>query len=110
MQPIPLKLRNKLSECFDMKVCVHNNCECQGRIEWEHVWLYSGKQIQEDWAIIPCCFYHHRGNGLDKDFNRYCSLKKANEINKNGIQDCYTKYPKKDWLQLWSYLKEKYEK
>lgn len=111
MHPIPIKLRQKLSESQDMKVCIHNNSDCSGRVEWEHAWTYAGKQIQEEWAIIPCCTYHHRGKGLDKDFNRYKSLMKVKDIIKQdpGI-DVFLRYPKKNWLQEYNFLKEKYEK
>lgn len=106
--PIPLKLRNEMASNGTMARCVHHNSECSGRVEWEHVWVYSGKQIQAEWAIIPCCYMHHRGGKLDKDFNRYCSLLKAIEIYGSLDYICQ-KYPRKDWKQYWNYLKNKYE-
>jgi hypothetical protein len=109
MHPIPLKLRKLLSESLSMKTCIHNNSECNGRVEWEHSWIYAGKQIQEEWSIIGCCSYHHRGKGLDKDFNRYKSLIKAMEIN-GSLLPIIKKYPKKNWLQEFKYLVQKYEK
>ena len=96
-----------MSESLDMKICIHNNCDCQGRVEWEHVWLYAGKQIQEEWAIIPCCYMHHRGGKLDKDFNRYQSLLKAIKIF-GDLEYICNKYPKKDWKQIYSFLSKKY--
>ena len=93
-----------------MLICIYNNKDCSRRVEWEHAWNYAGKQIQEEWAIIPCCTYHHRGNGLDKDFNRYKSLIKAFSLSDRGLIDIIKKYPRKNWLQEWVYLRNKYEK
>jgi len=69
---------------------------CQGRVTFEHAWIYAGKQIQEKWAIIPICEYHHdvgqfqdRGQ-LDKHENQRLSLIRA-------TAEDLKKYPKKDW-------------
>lgn len=32
---------------------------CKGRITWEHAITYQGRQLNEKWAIIPLCAYHH---------------------------------------------------
>lgn len=98
-----------MADSGEMLVCVHNNCDCEGRVEWEHSWLYAGKRINEKWAIIPCCYMHHRGGLLDKDYNRYCSLKKAFKLY-GDLRELFKKYPKKNWIQEWAYLKQKYEK
>ena len=87
-----------------MKICIHNNKDCRGRIEWEHAWIYAGRQIDESWAIVGVCTYHHRGNGLDKEFNQYKSLLKAD------IDEVCKQYPKKNWRIIFNYLKSKYEK
>ena len=105
---IPLKLRKKMAENGSMLSCVHRSNNCSAKIEWEHCWLYAGKQIQEEWAIIPCCYFHHRGNGLDKDFNRYQSLVKAFKL-LGSLDEIIKKYPKKNWKQEWEYLKNKYD-
>lgn len=107
--PIPLKLREKMAANGSMLHCIHRNSDCEGRIEWEHAWIYAGKKIQEEWAIVPCCTYHHRGSGLDKDYNRYCSLVKAIKIY-GSLDVIQQKYPKKNWLQEWEYLKTKFQK
>lgn len=108
MQPIPLKLRKQIADSGLMDICIHNNCDCQGRVEWEHSWTYGKHQIQEEWSIVPVCTYHHRGNGLDKDFNRYKSLLKAIEL-EGSLIPLIRKYPKKNWQQEWKFLSKKYE-
>jgi len=108
MHPIPLKLREELVNSGEMEVCIYNNNECNGRVEWEHAWAYAGKQIQERWAIIPCCYYHHRGGGLDKEFNHFKSLIKAITIF-GSLIPVIKEYPRKNWFQEFNYLINKYD-
>ena len=64
--------------------------------------MYAGKQINEKWAIIPICAFHHAvdqhqdGKGLDKHQNMRIALLRASE-------EDLAKYPRVDWLQrkLW---------
>lgn len=64
------------------KMLLHDH-ECKGRITWEHVLIYAGKQIQEKWAIIPLCEYTHSVNQfqdcgiLNKTKNKWISLNRA---------------------------------
>ena len=102
MRPIPLAMRNQMSADPFMAHCIYPGCG--GKPEWEHAWIYAGRQINEPWAIVPCCTYHHRGDGLDKDYNRYRSLIRAD------IDDLCSRMPKKNWRQELKYLKSKYEK
>lgn len=73
-----------------MKVCARRNWECQGRITWEHAFIYAGRQINERWAIIPLCEYHHLGKGMDKRVNEQIAISRAT---KEDLQ----KYPKRNW-------------
>lgn len=90
MRPIPMKLRKEIAADPWMKICCHP--DCSRKPEWEHAWIYAGKQINEKWAIIPVCEYHHRGPGLDKDFNRRIALSRATDAD-------LAKYPKRNWTQ-----------
>ena len=90
MTPIPPKLRKEMSEDEYYTRCVRANFECSGRVTWEHAWIYGGRQIQEKWAIIPLCVFHHLGAGLNKKENQKISLLRATE-------EDLLKYPKKDW-------------
>lgn len=61
MRPIPTKLREEMSnDPFYMKCCLAHLGGCQGRIEWHHSIIYAGRQLNEKWAILPACQYHHR--------------------------------------------------
>ena len=65
--------------------------------------MYAGKQVQEWWAIVPCCEYHHRGGGLKKEFNQLVGLLRAASLNLPAgdwlmvPDELYKKYPRTDW-------------
>jgi len=98
MRPIPAKLRQEMASDPYYKTCARKNAECNGRITWEHAWIYGGNQINEKWAIIPLCEYHHAvnsfqdGGDLDKKENQRISLSRA-------TFDDLKKYPRKNWAQ-----------
>ena len=100
MRPIPPKLREQIAKDPFMKDCIYPGCA--GKPEWEHAFTYK-QQINEAWAIVPVCAYHHRGAGLDKDYNRYRAIIRAD------IDDLCVRMPKKDWRQIYKYLTQKYE-
>jgi hypothetical protein len=68
---------------LEPNVCARQNEDCSGRITWEHALIYAGKQIDEVWAIIHLCAYHHEvdefqdGGGLDKEINVWIALNRA---------------------------------
>lgn len=97
MTKIPDALREELSNDPYYQTCARSiEHNCQGRITWEHAWIYAGKQIQEKWAIIPLCEFHHAVNqfqdsgDLNKHENQRISLLRA-------TKEDLKKYPKKDW-------------
>ena len=106
MRAIPIKMRTQLAEDPDMGRCIWDllgmSDECDGRIEFEHAIMYAGRQLNEPWAIVGACTYHHRGPGLNKDLNRFMALRKAN------LDEVVVKYPKTDWRQIWSYLSKRF--
>lgn len=71
---IPQELKDELSANPYYSKCARANQDCSGRITWEHSLTYKGRKLQEKFAIIPLCVYHHLGNGLDKRKNRELSL------------------------------------
>ena len=64
--------------------------DCDGRITFEHALMYAGKQIQEKFAILPLCVWHHLGDGLDKRWNITMAMSRATEEDKK-------KYPRLKW-------------
>jgi len=103
MRPIPPAMREELDALPRMHRCERFSEECQGRITWEHVWIYGGRQINEIWAIIGLCEYHHLGKGLNKEMNQWISLKYA-------TAEMLKKYPRRAWEQIRSFLNKKYNK
>ena len=92
-----------------MKICIHANGDCRdefgrkpARVEWEHAFIYAGKQINEWWAIIGVCWHHHRGPGLDKDYNKFRALERMSE---KDLDEAQKKYPNVDWRKLKDKLK-----
>lgn len=101
MRPIPPKLREKIAADPWMKKCIYVGCS--GKPEWEHAMIYAGKQVNEAWAILPVCEYHHRGDGLDKRFNEYVALSRATAAD-------LARYARAGWDKKLEYLKSLYEK
>lgn len=85
-----------------------NEGTCKGRITMEHTLIYAGKQIDEVWAIIPLCEYHHAvnqyqdGGDLKKELNICIALNRATD-------EELLKYSKAtNYIALRKQLNEKY--
>ena len=105
---IPSKLLQEILKDPYYRKCIrHKEKSCKGRITFEHAWTWGGKQIQEKWAIVPCCAYHHEvdqyqdGGGMIKELNQYHALMRA-------TKEDLLKYPKTNWGQHRKYFKSKY--
>lgn len=92
MRLIPKKLRDEIALDPYYQTCCRKNRECAGRITWEHAFIYGGKQINEKWAILPLCIYHHLGEGLKKRLNERIAVARA-------TPEELAKYPRRDWNQ-----------
>lgn len=101
MRPIPQKLRKELAQDLFMQTCVFM-VNCEGKVEWHHAIIYAGKQVNERWAILPVCEYHHRGPGFDAEYLRQIAygratpgdLAKYPKITMNKKQDKKSKFKK----------------
>lgn len=100
MRKIPPKLREEMANDPYYLTCARLNITCKGRLTWEHAWIYAGRQINEKWAIIPLCEYHHLYEGFDKHENQRLALKRA-------TPEDLAKYPKKDWAKEKIWLSSK---
>jgi len=107
MRPIPKKLLKEILEDPYYEICIRDNCDCKGRITLEHALYYARKQINEKFAILPVCEFHHKvgifqNNGdLDKRFHEYIAI---GRMTKEDV----AKYPKLNWAQRFSYLSSIY--
>lgn len=102
MRPIPKKLKDEMdSDPYYHQCSRSSEGACGGRITWEHAFVYAGKQINERWAIIPLCVFHHLGEGLNKELNQYLALCRAT------ISEL-AKYSRTNWWQQFMYLHGKF--
>lgn len=95
MNKVPQKLKNKWVE-EDLlgvkRVCLRRDeGNCAGRLTKEHSIIYAGKQLQEEFAILDICEYHHgvnnyqdRGN-LIKEKHHWIALNRASDDELRGI-------------------------
>jgi|SRR5882757_5610643 len=104
MRPIPKEMKEIMAADPFYKECCSRNSTCKGRIEWHHVFIYAGRQINEPWAIIPLCKHHHDLVSSSSEFKEQCeliSLKRASSSD-------FAKYPKRDWHYIKNYLTQVY--
>ena len=106
MRPIPLPMRQEMAkDKFYHSCCLGKQFKehCKGRVEWHHVWIYAGKQINEMWAIVPACSAHHSQAHLPHIKERFelISLNRA-------TNEQLTKYNKRDFLKHKNFLTKKY--
>jgi hypothetical protein len=109
MRVISTGVRKKINADPFYHVCSRwEDGSCDGRITLEHTLIYAGKQIDEVWAIIPLCTYHHAvneyqdGGDLQKDKNIWIALNRATD-------DELRKYSKAvDYILLRGKLNNKY--
>lgn len=101
MTPIPPAVRGVLAGLRRMKRCALAPLggmyePCEGRVEWHHVWIYGGRQIQEVWAIIAACHHHHdmvtKQQAVRMAFEA-ASLHEATDAD-------LAEYPRKNWKQI----------
>lgn len=99
MRPLTPKLKREIDENPYFKVCARRNDDCDGRITIEHAFIYAGRQINEIWALLPLCEYHHsigkhmEDGELDKRMNQLLCLRRA-------TREDLKKYPNVDWEKL----------
>lgn len=68
----------------------------QRKLEWHHVWIYAGRQIDEPWAILAACKGHHDMVNKDRAIKQafeHASLLLATE-------EDLARYPRKNWDQI----------
>jgi hypothetical protein len=99
MRPIPKKLRNEMNADPYYKVCCMNNRDCEGRLEWHHTIIHSGRQLNEKWAIVPACKHHH-----DNDEEQLQLL----ALNRATIEELSVISKAIRWVERREYLRAKY--
>lgn len=98
MRPIPPKLRRELTDDPFMQSCIICG---SSQVEWDHCFTFAGRQINERWSLVPLCYEHHRGGGLDRPYTQYIALGHATD-------EELKKYPRIDWKTIKMHLNKKY--
>jgi hypothetical protein len=111
MRPIPPKLKQEiLDDKFYSKCARNDEGNCQGRITWEHAIIHAGRQLNEKWAIIPICAFHHgvdlfQDTGdMNKEKHVHIALQRATERDLRAISKAI------DYVALKARLELKYGK
>ena len=106
MRKIPQKLKDEiLADPFYIKCARAGGCK--GRITWEHAIIFQGRQLNEKWAIIPLCEYHHAVGiyqdcgDLNKEENERIALNRATDQELLAVSKAI------DYLSRRKYLNEK---
>lgn len=68
------------------QICArHEEGTCRGNLTWEHAIIHAGRQLDEAWAIVILCEYHHAvnnyqdGGDLNKEMNIMFALNQATD-------------------------------
>jgi len=108
---MPKKLKEILRKKESYKVCFLKDVNCSHKIEWHHHFQYAGKQIQEEWAIISLCSYHHR-IVRNKEISNRVEWVALNRLfsNEEWLKEAKKKYSKAilNWKQRVLFLNKKY--
>jgi len=109
MPYIPLDLlQNVLKDPFYKKCARASEGGCSGRITFEEVILFSGRQIKSGWNVLPLCCRHHSvlqfqdAGLLDKEKNQWIALNRASEAELKAISKV------KNWLKVREILNKKF--
>lgn len=106
---IPARLKKQFQGDKFYNKCCYTGCSRPP--QFHHVFQYAGKSIQEDWAILPACKFHHdqatpHKNQYKQEVREYFEII---SLEKMPIE-AMGKYPKNSWSQLAFYLNKKYER
>lgn len=103
--PISKAVRKQLSEDPRME-----KCEICGSnlVEWHHVYMYAGKQIQDAFNIAPACKKHHdmatpHNNTYDQNIKERFEWNALQRMTGEDLG----KYWKRDWGLYVNYLSKK---
>lgn len=94
MRPLSSTIRAKIDkDPFFLKCCF---CGLK-RQEVNHALIYSGRQIEDYYALTPLCTHCHRGNNgtIWPEVKVHCELMAI----VRGGKELLAKYPKYDWAQ-----------
>ena len=88
MNSIPKALREELAadpyyfhcarkDALDDHECERDPLRPEKAVDWEHALTAKGRQLQKRFAIVPSCWWAHRGPGMVKEINIWIALNRA---------------------------------
>lgn len=82
---------------------------CKGRTTIEHALYYAGKRMDEPWALVKLCAYHH---GVDEFQDRGDLVKPINELMalQQATDEQLMEYPKAEFIKRRNLLRKQYPK
>lgn len=103
MRPIPKKLKEEMAaDPFYKRCCVTGSVG--SKIDWHHNLIFSGRQVNEKWAILPLSKHIHDNVWKYRDILDWIMLNRATD-------DQLKKYSKAvDLVKRKKQLNEKYGK
>lgn len=109
-KPIPKKMRITIGQDPYYFTCARNDalhdhvCEADplnGKlIDWEHALYFKGSKLQKIFAIIPSCWWAHRGPGLNKEINVWIALNRASDAELEAYSKAEDLKVKRDRLNI----------
>jgi hypothetical protein len=109
MNNVPQKLKNKWAT--EKPICCRKDeGNCAGKLTKDHTITFKGRQLQEDWAIVDVCEYHHAVNtymdcgDLNREKHVWVALNRATNSELTAISKAI------DYLQLRDRLNKTYGK
>jgi len=108
MRSIPQKLRKQIAIDPRLKKCWFPGCNSL-KVEINHTFIYSGRQVNAMWAFSALCEEHHRTG--DDSFHKNKKTREFIELEclKNvDISSLMRAYPRRNWVQEIKYLNSKY--
>lgn len=100
---IPAELRQALADDPYMHQCCIGDTNCAGKIDFHHNLIYAGRRVNEPFAILPVCSFHH-AKADTREVREKLNWAMVNRMSEADI----AKYSRFNWAQLISYLKSKF--
>lgn len=115
MNSIPKKLRADMAAdpfyhaCARQEALHDHECERDPLrpmqpVEWDHTLTCAGRQVQKKFAIVPACWWAHRGPGFVKEINIWIALNRATDEELAEL----TSAGGRDYFRYREYLNGKY--
>jgi hypothetical protein len=107
MRKVSQRVKNIVASREQVCARMHEG-DCRGNLTWEHAIIHAGRQLDEAWAIVILCEYHHAvnnfqdGGNLNKELNVLFALNQATDEELRKVSKAV------DYIKLRDRLNQKY--